>query len=200
MDYTDIIKRLKDINLADGESSHTHLSAIAGAVLQPTYGWTSGACMNLRERLIAMASDAKACAEMEAYVERLHEAAASHEDVTVNGVDYMPYPTDGDGMQLHLGDEVSWTGFPDNRGEVKSLHVGKDGKWLAGIGAFGSVGVPIRYHVEDLHHYHKITVEDVLNELCTKAFHSREFGAHVSYKDVIAEYAAKLRLKEGQDD
>ena len=42
------------------------------------------------------------------------------------------------------------------------------------------------------------TVEDVLNELCTKAFHSREIGANVSYKDVIAEYAAKLQLREGE--
>lgn len=40
------------------------------------------------------------------------------------------------------------------------------------------------------------TVEDVLNELCTKAFHSRQPDAHVRYKDVIAEYAKRLQLRE----
>lgn len=41
-----------------------------------------------------------------------------------------------------------------------------------------------------------LTVEDVLNELCTKAFHSRQHDAHVRYKDVIAEYAKRLQLRE----
>lgn len=40
------------------------------------------------------------------------------------------------------------------------------------------------------------TIEDVLNELCTKAFHSRQLDAHVRYKDVIAEYAKRLQLRE----
>ena len=51
-----------------------------------------------------------------------------------------------------------------------------------------------------LQDYHATTVEDVLNELCTKAFHSRDPQSHIRYKDVISEYASKLRLAEGEDE
>lgn len=103
---------------------------------------------------------------------------------------YIELPKDADGEYIRVGDKL--VGFSiegESVSECTRLVLTDD--WLVcrglGIGTANSFV-----------HYKPPTVEDVLNELCTKAFHSREIGAHVSYKDVIAEYAAKLQLKEEQ--
>jgi len=102
---------------------------------------------------------------------------------------YTELPKDADGEYVRVGDELDGYGKTI---EVMELRIGcsgwvivsRDGNAYADTYAFT--------------HHHKPTIEDVLNELCTKAFHSREIGANVSYKDVIAEYAKRLQIREEQ--
>lgn len=104
---------------------------------------------------------------------------------------YIERPVDADGMTISPYDNMV-----DSNGEqftVSSIELLTSGEWLV----YGN-GKPGTAFAKLCHHYKPPTVEDVLNELCTKAFHSREIGANVSYKDVIAEYAKRLQIREEQ--
>lgn len=48
--------------------------------------------------------------ELESFANRLEEAAARREDVTLFGVDYMAAPVDEDGVPWHVGDEMLMDG------------------------------------------------------------------------------------------
>ena len=194
MDYTDIIKRLKDISLADGESSHTHLSAIAGAVLQPTYGWTSSECMNLRERLVSMAYNARAFDDVDTYVERLHEAVANHGDITVNGVDYMSYPLDSDGVQIHIGDELI-TNHSKKKLVVTRLQYSRKHAWMVGGAEKDDLSKYGLYAPCETRHYRKPTVEEVLTRMLDAVA-----DGSVGYDEAASKYAKLLCLKEADDD
>jgi hypothetical protein len=47
----EIIARLRSLDLSDG-GSHSRLSAIASCFLEPAFGWTRGACEELRDKLV----------------------------------------------------------------------------------------------------------------------------------------------------
>lgn len=49
-------------------------------------------------------------------------------------------------------------------------------------------------------HHHAPTVEDVLREFAEKITDSQIPNVHPTYEEAIAEYAAKLRLAEEEDD
>ena len=190
MDYDDIIENLKAVKIVDGESSHELLSSIAGAVYHQEYGWTRVVCEFLRQKLIAMATDAKAYADAkadaEAYVERLHEAVSNHQDITVDGVDYMPCPTDSNGETIDVGDKLDGYGKTI---EVVELRIGRigwvivssDGNTYANTWAFT--------------HHRKITVEDVLKEMLDAVA-----DGSLGYDDAAPKYAKLLQIKEVDDD
>ena len=103
---------------------------------------------------------------------------------------YIELPKDADGKPIHVGDRLCGWAL-EGKPVITVHHITsyEDGWRVSDKPAHE--GTPNLYR-----HYKPPTVEDVLNELCTKAFHSREMGSNGSYRDVIAEYTAKLQLKE----
>lgn len=98
-------------------------------------------------------------------------------------------PKDADGEYIHMGDVMeSRTGsdlFPQF--EVRAMRYDGDG-WEV-IDRLGD-----RYEPSGLRHYHAPTVEDVLCEMID-AIDDDRYGQD----RIIAEYAAKLRLAEGEE-
>lgn len=129
--------------------------------------------------------------EAEPFCDRLREAAAERADVTLFGVDYVALPLDADGEPIRVGnvmEERSGYTF-----EVASLMAfGGSDNWLVLSDArnFSSFREP-----HDLRHHHAPTVEDVLDEFFGKA--NLPDGTQTR-AEIIAEYAAKLRLA-GED-
>ena len=133
--------------------------------------------------------------DMQAFCDRLREAAESREDVTLWGTDYIAMPVDADGEYIHVGDVMEW---PYGNGEfiVEGIggntlfYIDKDSnecEWTA---------------AGDKRHRHEPTVEDVLREACN-AYHSLliEGMSDVAHdmpapSEIIAEYAAKLQVSE----
>ncbi len=106
---------------------------------------------------------------------------------------YVELPKDKNGVPIHVGDVMQGEKVGGGWCEpfkVVRMDIDGDGWEVYELGGY--------CHQPSLCRHKPPTVEDVLNELCTKAFHSREIGANVSYKDVIAEYAKRLQLKEEQ--
>ena len=121
--------------------------------------------------------------ESREFAHRIEGCARNREDVTLWGVDYMPYPLDADGVPIHAGDMLDGYGKTI---EVVELRIGRsgwvivsrDGNAYADCAAFS--------------HHRAPTVEDVLREFITKA---EDIGDYeVSEDALIAEYAARLRL------
>ncbi|MBR3313872.1 MAG: hypothetical protein IKG18_07010 [Atopobiaceae bacterium] len=115
--------------------------------------------------------------------QRLEAAASEREDVTLFGVDYTPLPVDADGVPIHVGDVMEW---PDcSTAEVVGIGDGtffyvEDGEDAAEWSS-----------ASDKIHHHAPTVEDVLREFLDN-FH--DASCIEAEADVVAEYAAKLRL------
>lgn len=96
---------------------------------------------------------------------------------------YVELPPDVDDETIHVGDKLVW---PDDTATVSEL-VYNGTSWFAK----NLLGDPI--HIYNARHYHAPTVEDVLREMlvsidCT--------GGALDANALIAEYAAKLQLKE----
>lgn len=127
--------------------------------------------------------------EARAFADRLRDSAEKQEDVTIFGVDYMPYPQDADGVPIHVGDELVLL-HNSNHVKVRSMELleTEEMRWRmwpeGGGGGWGDY--------TECRHYEQPTVEDVL----------REFGDRYcdvildsdAEKELFAEYAAKLRL------
>ena len=112
---------------------------------------------------------------------------------------YVKLPVDKKGMPIRAGDtlEVADNTPDDPCAPFVVRYVAYDGyRWAVET---EYTEYPSFYpNFNNLVHRMPPTIEDVLHELCTKAFHSRDMNSHTSYKDVIAEYAKKLRLAEGE--
>lgn len=125
----DAIRRLMALSLDDSETMFVKLSRICMAV-RPLQGahdelwWSQRQCEALRDCLIEMLEGT----DESRYVRRLHDAAENHEDITVMGVDYMAYPTDANGVQVHLDDTVEAPG--GTRFKVRHLSL-RRGSWIA---------------------------------------------------------------------
>lgn len=118
--------------------------------------------------------------------------------------DMIPLPADADGKTIHIDDEVYST-MNEISGKVDAIQL-----YVTREGVFEEVTYCNRqYKVQAalLRHYHKPTVEDVLREFGGKYIQVVEapnpiigFGNEIigeeDPKEVIAEYAAKLQLKE----
>lgn len=126
------------------------------------------------------------------FADRLCRASERREDVTLWGVDYTPLPVDADGEAIHVGDvmdsKVDYL-FDGRPFGVRALVLCDDG-WEAADGRFGN-----RYEPDSLRHHHAPTVEDMLREFLDN-FH--DASCIEVEADVVAEYAAKLRLA-GED-
>lgn len=110
---------------------------------------------------------------------------------------FIELPKDADGEYIHIGDKVTcgasvWevTGF--------RLTGGFWGICCTIFNDQGGSGTNV-YPPSDLHHYHAPTVEDVLEDFyrTAKADSDANWG---DLYETIAEYAAKLRLAEGEDE
>lgn len=97
-------------------------------------------------------------------------------------------PRDADGEPIHVGDRMTPNGMGTDF-KVRQMHF--NGKWSLDLEGFG-----ISQTCPDMcHHHHAPTVEDTLREMLYKAhiYDEREMEL---LPDLIAEYAAKLQLKE----
>ena len=135
--------------------------------------------------------DAKGAVE---FADRLKAAVDNREDVTLFGIDYIALPVDADGMPWHINDEFEVdegiahvNGIGDNR----LYYIDNDGmQWT---------------RADNKIHHHALTVEDVLREFAQEM--NENLGMYTGEaidadewrkadERTIAEYAAKLQLKE----
>ena len=131
-------------------------------------------------------------ADMQAFCDRLKEAAQGREDVTLFDVDYVALPVDADGVPIRVGDEMEPISVKYDRFGVVTLCLDtRDGRWSLLTDLDGEWS-----HDElcQLRHYHAPKVDDVLREFADKVRRCCDTA------DTIAEYAAKLRLAEGEDE
>lgn len=116
---------------------------------------------------------------------------------------WVKLPMDADGVPIRAGDvmdsKVDYL-FDGKPFTVRALVLCEDG-WEVSDGRFGN-----RYEPDSLHHHHEPTVEDVLRECCHK-YHSLLIDDmndaisgverdYIAPAEIIAEYAAKLQLRE----
>ena len=101
--------------------------------------------------------------------------------------DMVPLPVDADGVPIHVGERVQLIG--NDPSTVSHMSLAGDG-WRVYVKYDGDLGTgsgePSR-----IRHHHDPTVEDVLREFLDN-FH--DASCIEVEADVVAEYAAKLRL------
>lgn len=107
---------------------------------------------------------------------------------------YVKLPVDADDVPIRIGDKMVFLDFYGNKSEPFVVE-GFDSSdmWLV----HHEEGC--RYTANPMHtfHYHEPTVEDVLEEFADKVCNSgHQWGLDAA--DTIAEYAAKLMLKENE--
>ena len=124
------------------------------------------------------------------FCDRLREAAAECADVTLFGVDYIALPVDADGVPIRVGDVMEW---PYGNGEfiVEGIggntlfYIDKDSnecEWTA---------------AGDKRHHHEPTVDGILRDFGVDIAHALDADPNATVPEaVIAEYAAKLQLRE----
>ena len=114
------------------------------------------------------------------FAHRIEKCARNREDVTLFGVDYMPYPLDAEGVPIHIGDVMEW---PDCY-TAEVVGIGDD--------RFFYVDDCLMYAwTNDKIHHHAPTVEDVLRDYASRILIA---GCIDEEDELVAEYAAKLRL------
>lgn len=114
-----------------------------------------------------------------------HEAALLNVHIDLmdaNG--WVRLPEDADGVPIHIGDRV------ENNERVARI-VLTDGSWEPSVYIEKLPNVLHEYFCNEISHYHEPTVEDVLDEFFGKA--NLPDGTQTR-AEIIAEYAAKLRL------
>ena len=131
--------------------------------------------------------------ECAGFCRRLEDAASKGEEVTLFGTDYIPLPKDAEGIPFHVGDHVE---VPDGLpSEGKPWQVGTIARLVLGATCWHvrviAGGMYHDYLVENVRHYHKPTVEDVLREFGDWYAHTK---GGCDEDGIVAEYAAKLRL------
>lgn len=126
--------------------------------------------------------------EMRNFNCRVREAIRRHEDLTLWGTDYTALPVDADGVPIHVGDEMIWYSTSGKWPTRLVAAITNEG-FITYDEALGGYAICQAAHYR---HYHKPTVEDVLCELLDKVDDDRAGQA-----EIIAEYAAKLQLVDG---
>lgn len=100
---------------------------------------------------------------------------------------YVELPKDADGEVIHVGDKLD-DGWRALQGEVRELILNHDGWWFRFKDNCEQFYV---HEFHEWHHRHAPTVEDVLHDFICDL----EEGVRDEV-DLIAEYAAKLRLTD----
>lgn len=103
---------------------------------------------------------------------------------------HIELPKDADGVPIHIGDVLTDDAEFKSEGNVECLMLDKDGWYVW----FSKGWTPVRIH--KWHHYHNPTVENVLRDF---AYCCEEGATEQSIDEVIAEYAKKLRLMNGEE-
>lgn len=156
--------------------------------------------MNITKELRRFANSGMSAMECAAYSDKLIAIAdhidMEHERRMVERADryselrtslkerYIELPKDADDVPIHVGDEVKDVDY-DGHASVFDMHIATDGWWVC---AGGVCRRPDSYR-----HYHAPTVEDVLLEFGEWYTHTK---GGCDEDNIIAEYAAKLRLAE----
>ena len=167
------------------------------------------------EMLLAIAD--RIDAEHERAIDAMWEDAKSHmtdESMAEHG--WVRLPTDADGVPIRMGDVMEGADKYDSlkkvRGKVITISFESDGIVDVAIKAWNSDGrswhrAYLDQDASVYRHYHEPTVEDVLRDVVTLCHNTWKEGSAFEFYDVddvmkssnIAEYAAKLRLAEGED-
>lgn len=126
-------------------------------------------------------------AEVMAFVDRLTNAAARREEVTILGVDYTALPLDADGVPIHVGDWIAseW----DTKAKVAAV-TSDEVYWWESDGCHWC-------HAYTVRHYHKPTVMDVLDELLMNWPDCEGPEDEIALKNRIAK---RLQLVDGDAD
>ena len=107
----------------------------------------------------------------------------------LEGCGWVRLPVDADGVPIRVGDEVEEVDC-DSHGKVYELRMDENEWWVI---AEGICRRPHRYR-----HHKPPTVEDVLEEMYDALEDARipNGSEKRTYEQIIAEYAAKLQLRE----
>ena len=129
----------------------------------------------------------------EALVSSYFDGVFSDGELAENG--FIRLPVDADGEIIHVGDVME---AEDNCiRKVDAMQVSSR-KWS--IGLVTTFDSAFSWHDADsTRHYHAPTVEDVLQKLLEQAVGYSDAHTTVAL-DAIAEFAAKLRLAESEDE
>lgn len=105
----------------------------------------------------------------------------------MSDAEYVELPKDADGEVIHIGDVMGDRGFPDAKYTV--VGIGKDAFFTRDASG------ELHEHTASLYiHYKQPTIEDVLQEFAGKWLSSA--SGSEKEKEIVAEYAAKLQLRE----
>lgn len=131
--------------------------------------------------------------------QRLEECADKRADVTLFGVDYMPYPLDADGVPIHVGDMVAATLAHGGSGQwivdrMELTRAYDQDLWQIALDKDGACWVT----PSTVRHNHAPTVEDVLREFGAGWYEQMSGPETFDIADYVERYAARLRLA-GED-
>ena len=167
------IERLKALALVG--DSHENLSAICSALMgRLDYGWTIGACASLREVLIDTLEQLDPDEWADSYLDE---------------VGLVRLPKDADGEYIHIGDRME-----DN--ERVARIVLTDDSLEPSVYLEKLPSVLHEHFCHEVHHYHKPTVESVLQDMVNDmicAFVSESGRAEWLSGEMVAKYAKLLR-------
>ena len=171
------INNLKALPLNGG--SHENLNAICSVLYKPEFGWTHGACSTLRDGLVGM-------------LEQLDPDEWSKEYLAEVGL--VRLPKDADGEYIHIGDRME-----DN--ERVARIVLTDDSLEPSVYLEKLPSVLHEHFCHEVHHYHKPTVEELLDEMYSALDDSRipNGSESRSYDEIISEYADRIRELIGND-
>ena len=107
---------------------------------------------------------------------------------------YQLLPKDADGEYIHVGDVMEWVRYEgSDQTIVRKVSGVGDGVFFAWSDEQGRYA---QYKADAYRHYHAPTVEDVLTEFGIDWEHESDCEDRAA---LLKEYAAKLRLVEGED-
>lgn len=144
------------------------------------------------EREVKESGSTLSVGEAIVFSERVREAVENGDDVTLFGVDYMPFPVDNQGRVINPGDSVYIAGLLNPH---KVMGVGRrlgepPEVWLSN-GTWESAS-RIESHVASS------AVEEMLREMCDRLNNREGEDLHKSAGEIVGEYAARLKLREDE--
>ena len=106
-------------------------------------------------------------------------------------------PKDADGEYIHVGDVMELVSYDeDYRPVIRTVNAVGEQVFFAWSKENGRYA---QYEACAYRHYHAPTVEDVLRQVIACANNGTHVHGALDTEQIVAEYAAKLRLAEGED-